>query len=61
MTGVELIALAASLAKLAQKVITENREATEAEVDQSFADVEVARNEALEALARARAREAGDD
>ena len=61
MTGLEAVALANSLLALGQKLITENREATEEEVNASFAAVEAARDEAMAALARARAREAGDD
>ncbi|MGI9504541.1 MAG: hypothetical protein ACR2RE_15965 [Geminicoccaceae bacterium] len=61
MTGIELIAAANALIALAQKVIVEKREATEAEVDASFAERNDAKIQAHAALERARLREAGDN
>lgn len=55
---IEILALMASLSSLARKMQTENREATEAEVDAAFAGADV-KIDALEAaVARKRAREA---
>ena len=54
----EILALIAGLSSLARKVQTENREATEEEVDAAFAAADVAIDKLEAAIARKRAREA---
>ena len=57
-TAIELISMANSLITLAQKTAMEKREATQAEVDASFASRNDAKVQAHAALERARNREA---
>ena len=54
----EILALVAGLSSLARKLQTENREATEAEVDDAFAAADVQIDALEAAIARKRAREA---
>ena len=60
MGALELIALISSLATLADKLIVENREATEEELAASFGSRNAAGVAAHAALERARAREAAE-
>ena len=59
MTGLEIIALASGLLQLAQKVQTENREATEAEVEAALAGADAALD-SLEAAIRRKREQNGE-
>ena len=57
MTGIEILAMITSLTGLLQRITVEKREATQAEVDASFASRDNAQVQAHAALERARLRE----